>query len=443
MKNLIPLVAAVVISLGIGIVIGRKTNPEGSTGGSANQTAVAPSEYRSSRMNGSSGSSRHGKGAGSGSTSDRVDNKVKHMTRLAEKLNMERGMPDFDALFGIWETASSMEPKEIKLALEEMKSLKLPQQSKVFMQAMLVMQWAKKDGHAAMAFAIEQKRGRDFFPMKEMALQAWGSIDPTGAYNWYESNKETLNPRERKQFEAQAIAALAKNNFDLAFQKAKNVSSASRAQVLTNLGSVVATNKEQRDQLVQYLTTVEDKEIRDNTGRSIAMQLATANTQEAIQFVKDWPGEDKSALSQMVAIQWGKNEPEQAMQWRLDQLQEGKDRTDTVDDIFGDWARRTPEAAQSWLDKQDDLDKDKLLGKAINRMRWDEDYEQSIAWANQIDDASKRNQNYKTIYSSWSSSDKEGAQRWLDSQPEDIKAAVKGSSNKSLEHIESTHSHEE
>jgi len=439
MKNLIPLVAAVVISLGIGIVIGRKTSPDGSTEDSAKQTTATPSEYRPSRMNGSSGSSRHG----SGSTSDRVDNKVKHMTRLAEKLNMERGMPDFDALFGIWETASGMDPKEIKLALEDMKSLKLPQQSKMFMKAMLVMQWAKKDGHAAMAFALEQKRGRDFFPMNEMALQAWGSTDPTGAYQWYESNKEILNPRERKQFEAQAIAALAKDNFDLAFQKAKDVTSASRSQVLTNLGSAVATNKEQRDQLVQYLTNIEDKEIRDNTGRAIARQLATANTPEAIQFVKDWPGEDKSRLSQMVAVQWGKDDPEKAMQWRLDQLQEGQDRADTVDDIFGDWARRTPDAAQNWLDRQDDLDKDKLLGKAIDRMRWDEDYERSITWANQIDDAAKRNQKYQSIYSNWSNGDKEGAQRWLDSQPEDIKAAVKGNPKTSLEKIESTHSHEE
>ncbi|MCP5535949.1 MAG: hypothetical protein H7A51_06900 [Akkermansiaceae bacterium] len=337
---------------------------------------------------------------------------------------MERGMPDFDALFGIWEMARDMSPEEIKLALGEIKSLQLPHQSAMFMKAMLVMQWAKKDGASAMQYVSESKDRRDFFPMHEMALQAWGSSDPNGAYRWYEANKETLKPRERKQFEARAIAALAKDHFDQAFLKAKNVDSSSRDEVFQSLGSTVANNPEQRQMLLDYLQTLDDKDALTETGSTIARQIAMKDVQGAIEFVEKWPGEDKSEITGQVAEQWGQTEPEKAMAWRIGQLAADADPADAVEDIFAGWARKTPDQAKNWLNGQSDIDQDQLRSEAIKQMRWDDNYQLSISWADEIKDEKKRLQNYRNIYSSWKRDDKEGAQRWLDAQDPEMRKSI-------------------
>ncbi len=431
MKGFIPIAGIAVVTLGLGIIIGRNSVSTKSrdTEDSAAHSGSHSSDYRSSQRSGSgsssnSGNSSHGKGAKTDGS--RNQNKIKHMARLAKKLNMERGMPDFDALFGIWESAGTMSAAEIQQALAETSTMDLPQASQMFMRAMLVMQWAKKDGAAAMEFAIAEKgNSRRGMPAKEMALQAWASTDPHGAYSWYEGNKEKLSPREQKKFEAAALAALAKDNFDLAFNKVKNVSSASRTQVLRTFGSAVANNPQQRGQFTQYLMTLDDKEVRDYAGQEIAESLARTDTQEAVRFVDEWPGEDKSRLADEVASEWSNTEPEKALAWRMNKLGENETPSNAVDDIFGNWARQDGQAARHWIESQSNIDKDDLYSSAARRVMWDEDYAGAAQWASGITDEKERSQRYNDVYSRWQRGDTEGAEKWLKQQDADVQEAVR------------------
>ena len=127
----------------------------------------------------------------------------------------------------------------------------------------------------------------------------------------------------------------AKDNFDLAFNKVKNVSSASRKQVLRTFGAAVANNPEQRGKFTKYLMTLDDKEARNDAAEDIAESLARTDPQEAVRFVDQWPGEDKSELADEVAKEWSNTEPEKAMAWRMNNLGENETAGDAVDDIFG------------------------------------------------------------------------------------------------------------
>ena len=423
--KMLPLIATAILSLGVGVIIGKTSlSGQGKEDDSTHSSSTTAEGYRTAkRSGGSAGSDTRSIGRVGSPPPASYDNRIKHMKKLAKKVQFGRGMPDFDALFGVWETAREMSPEEIRQALDELDGGQMGQRDGMFIKAMLVMQLAKKDGPTAMQYAADMKGGRGF-PAREMALQAWASSDPKGAYAWYEANKESMTPREGRRFQAGAIAALALEDFDTAFAKAKAVDTLSQGDVLRQFGAAIVSNADQRNQFTKYLLTLENEETRNRVARDMAEQLAQTNVKEAIQFVEKWPSDDKGRLIHEVAEQWAQTEPEKALAWQMsksDTAEPGRG----VDDVFGDWARRDTAAARAWLANQDgNLDKDEMRETAARRVMWDDDYPQAAKWADSIADTEKRHDSYRSIYRRWKRLDKEGADSWLEGLGAEARNAV-------------------
>lgn len=419
MKTLFPVATAIAVALCLGIVIGRKTAPEAGNNHDSGFATAQRDDYRSTQRNSGSSdptASRPSNASKPSGGSTQAGNQLKQMTTLAKKARMGRGIPDFDALFGIWEIARDMSVEEVEAALRELQNSGLLKRENTFINAILVMQWAKKDGHTAMRYALENPGNSRFFPMKQIALQSWASSDHHGAYTWYETNRDQLKASERKNFETYTINALAQDNFPLAFEKAKKVDSTSRKDVLRNLGATVANNPQQRQQFVQYLMTLESKEIRNETAETIASSLAMEDPSEAVKFVNEWPGDDRSGLADGVARQWGQTEPRKALEWRINMTSENEDTPGNVDNIFGSWAREDTPAARTWLESRQDIDQDQFRESAARRLMWNDDHAEAANWAASISDADKRERSYKRIYRRWNRDDPEGARKWLATQ---------------------------
>ena len=350
------------------------------------------------------------------------ENRVAHMRALAKKAGINQGAPDFDALFGVWETAREMNAVELRQAITDLERGErgsINMQEGIFVKMMLVMQLAKKDGPEAMSYALNEKNGM-MMPMEEMALQAWSGSDPEGAYAWYLSNKDVLKPRESRQFLAGTIAGLAEKDFSAALEKAKNVDSLSRKDVLRSMGTVAADNPEHRKEFTDYLRTLEDASVREQAAAALVGELVFTDVKEAIQYVEEWEGDGQEALTDRLASQWAQIEPEKALNWQLSQGQKN-----SVTNSFGNWAREDTEAARKWLSAQEgDLDKDKLRGSAAQRTIWDEDYPSAVQWASSIQDEEQKRRRYRDIYSQWSNNDKEGAAQWVETLDETTRNAV-------------------
>jgi hypothetical protein len=361
--KILPLIAVAIISLGVGVIIGKSNlSGQADEGDPASVSSSGDKEYRSAkRSSGAIENDMRRIGRVGSPPPVGYDNRIKHMKQLAGKVQFGRGMPDFDALFGVWETAREMTPEEIRQALDDMEKdgAFLVQRDGMFLQAMLMMQLAKKDGPTAMAYADGVKSQR-FFPATEMALQAWSKTDPKGAYAWYEANKEKMNPRQSMNIQAAAIAGIAREDFDAAFAKAKEVDSLSQRNVLEELGAIAVLDADHRERFTKYVMSLGNKETIEEVGENMVRQLVQTDVQEAVAFAEGWPGEDKLELYEEVAEEWGRVEPEKALAWRLDKPGAERD----VDDMFGDWARRDSAAAQDWLDGQGNqdtrVDKDEL-----------------------------------------------------------------------------------
>ncbi len=419
--NTVPILATAVLCLGLGIVIGRvSSSPDDASESRAGESRDSAADYRPARRSETSVSdaSRVGKVGGIPPVS--YANRIAHMKALAKKMGTNPGMPAFDVIFGVWDTAREMDAAEVRQALKDMDSSSVGMQEGIFVKAMLVMQLAKKDGSEAMAYAMNEKGG-GMLQMKGVALQAWAGNDPEGAYTWYLSNKDELNPRESRGFLAGVIAGLAEKDFPAAFEKAKNVDNLSRGDVLRRMGAVVANNSEHRKQFTDYLLTLEDSGVASEAASALVGQLVLTDLQGAIQYAEAWKGENKSRLSSRVTEEWAQLEPEKALEWQLSQ----PDGKDSVDATFAGWARQDADSAREWLGAQaDDLNKDQFRNSAAQRTMWDDDYSGAVQWASSIQDTEKRQKSFKNIYSQWARKDKEGANQWVESLDEVTREAV-------------------
>ena len=414
-------VGIAILCLGLGIVIGKTSSSskndekEGLT-----KKDQEVSQSRSSKRGDTRYSDRRRVGKIGGTPPTSYENRVAHMKALAKKVGVNRGAPDFDALFGVWETAREMNAVELRQAIADLERGSISMQEGLFVKMMLVTQLAKKDGPEAMSYAMNEKNAM-MMPMEGMALQAWSGNDPEGAYAWYLSNKDVLKPRESRQFLAGVIAGLAEKDFSAALEKAKNVDSLSRKDVLRSMGTVAADNPERRKEFTDYLRTLEDASVREQAAAALVGELVFTDVKEAIQYVEEWEGDGQETLTDNLASEWAQIEPEKALNWQLNQT--GKQNS--INNSFGNWARDDADGARKWLSNQEgDLDKDKLRGSAAQRTIWDEDYAGAVQWASSIQDEEQKRKSYSRIYRQWSNNDKEGATQWAETLDETTRNAV-------------------
>jgi len=152
--KLLPIFATAAVCLGIGVIIGRVSSPQENASDIQEKSAKDTRErYRSARRSttGYDDARRVGKIGGEPPVS--YENRLKHMAALAKDVGGNRGIPNFDSLFGIWETAGMLDAVEILQALTDLEDSSLGQEEGMYVKAMLVMQWAKKNGPEAMDYA--------------------------------------------------------------------------------------------------------------------------------------------------------------------------------------------------------------------------------------------------------------------------------------------------
>ena len=152
-------VGIAILCLGLGIVIGKTSSSskndekEGLT-----KKDQEVSQSRSSKRGDTRYSDRRRVGKIGGTPPTSYENRVAHMKALAKKVGVNRGAPDFDALFGVWETAREMNAVELRQAIADLERGSISMQEGLFVKMMLVTQLAKKDGPEAMSYAMNEKK---------------------------------------------------------------------------------------------------------------------------------------------------------------------------------------------------------------------------------------------------------------------------------------------
>jgi hypothetical protein len=67
---------------------------------------------------------------------------------------------------------------------------------------------------------------------------------------------------------------------------------------------------------------------------------------------------------------------------------------------------------------------DRLYTETANQLQWRSNFAEAAQWAGRIDDQTARETTLREIYGGWNRNDSEAAQEWLQVQDEAIRAAV-------------------
>lgn len=422
----------VAIGIGIGFLVGRGTAPEPEGGKSGDGKDRA--ERREGGLVGSGGehgTAREGvqrSGRRSAAASIR---RVAQELELSPMINM-----DFDGLFAAYEAIRWMSPSEVEIALNELEEATSNQQVKMMLQMMLINQWAKADGRGAVEFAMGQKT-----PMLKMmgvmgGLMGWVKEDPDEAYDWYQKNRDEVKGGllGRSGMDGIFFAALAQRDMKDAFSRLEELDRSAKEDALNSMASQLGMNSVKREEFLLELEKLDDQELSTAALSSMVQMWVYQDPEGAMEFYesREW-GNDSDLRDQLVRG-WAQMDAEGALMWSLDNLEDEGERAEVVADGFAGWMTQDPDAARKWLEGQPvELRTDSLYEQTAQQLSYQDEYQQAIDWASQIEDRDSRVESLENVYSMWKSDDSEEAQKWLERQDEATRAALENNEAEEVE----------
>lgn len=298
-------VGAACLAVGIGGFVAGKISHTDSAPTETDKLLSRADQVAGERMTGSRGgdarsaSARSRTGGESRSDSSFDD-------RLAGMEDIIRGENALDRGRAMLSWIDSLAPEEFESAVERFRSLGLTE-ARMGEYAMLLTAWAELDPTAALAYTQEKTRGG---MATGTVLTAWASRDPEAAIAWAKSNHEGDDPNP---------------------------------YMTGIIRGLVATNPTRATELLQDLPF--SRERGDALGAMMPhlMQMGTESAKSWIAGLTDERLRD-GAIARF-AETMAKDDPAGTATWLLANL--GNASTRSVDEVFGEWAKKDLSAAKS------------------------------------------------------------------------------------------------
>ena len=269
--------------------------------------------------------------------------------------------------------------------------------------------WGKVDGLAAVLHGVDTPQ-RDMGP----ALAGWVTADPAGAKAWYESlDPKADKPPTREQLKEAYVHGLAiadpamATNFVMGLgaagdPRAKQMMSIITEKMLQSGGTAAAA---------AWATGLPDGDLRGHALYEVARAQARENPAAAAEWAtKMAGGKNGESVVYAVSSEWGGRNGPATVQW-LDSL--GGNQSASYGPAFAGWAKTDPLAASQRVAAMPPSDnRDYAIGGLVYSYRW-EDPVSSIAWANTISDAKRRQDVLTMTAESYMRKDPAGATAWL------------------------------
>ena len=416
MKNVkiwIP-VCLVGIGVALGFVLGRtsvgnRDGGEGVTDGSVAGKSGRQFAHRATERDG--GPRSGGSGAGSPALTIR---------RVAHKLGLSpmAGM-DYDVLFDAYESIRWMNPQEVRMALDELEDATSNTQVQMVLRMMLISRWAKEDGRGAVEYGMELKQ-----PMQKMTammggLMGWAKTDPERAYTWYHENRDAMKGgmMGKGVMDGVFFASMAQQDMTKAFTRLKDLKKSEQKTAIMMMSHSATMAPGKRGEFLAELDQIDDKEVRRSGMQGLVSQWVMQDPEGAVEFVesRDWEDGTGEEMRRSLASSWSQVDPEAALDWRLKTAENQENHGEAVASQFSRWMGQDAESASAWLRKQpEDLRTDALYGQTAEQLLRNNDYGQSVQWAEQIEDQEVRSRKMGRIYRDWKKDDEKAAQEWYD-----------------------------
>lgn len=326
---------------------------------------------------------------------------------------------DYDAMFEAYAAIREMNPAQIRAALAELKAGDGNEQSRMMVQMLLVNQWAKKEGRAAMDYVLENSNARMRSVGVMGGVMAWMREEPEDAYAWYEENKDSLVGGifgGGDHIQGMMIASMGQRDMAAAFEKIAGLGNEARGTALVTMAAQVAMFPDRREEFLVRLDDLEDQSLRRHALEGMVSSWAWQDPEGAAEYVgnSDLDETLRAGMQQSVAANWSQVDPESAIAWTMENM-EALERDHVLGQAFSQWIGQDPESAEKWLEGQpDDVRTDRIYSQASNQLASGRKFQKAIEYIDRIEDEDVRIESMQVLLMNWESSDPEGARQWMD-----------------------------
>lgn len=311
--------------------------------------------------------------------------------------------------------------------------------------------WGETDGLTAANFAREFFQGEQLGDALYYVADGWAESDPKGVAEWFA--KHTTGPTlDDAMWEA--LEAWGRKNPAEAFAWSAHLDDYVKSTAMQGLaegwGAVdpagaAAAGLEMKDSdhgeefLVSVATQWAGAAPRDAAAWAGSLVDERLRALVSNELGEIWSHTDpsgaaawaasledpgtKRAAETGIAVGWSEHDPAGAIDWALAAITDESQLDEIVGDITFNWSHLDSRGATKWLESQEPGERTDKVLSTFSEMVLADDPEAAVAWANRIDDSSKRDATVRRLLDSLVADYGEGARKAIQgfAIPDEIK----------------------
>jgi hypothetical protein len=241
-----------------------------------------------------------------------------------------------------------LDAAQLREALEEVEnSVKDPRQRDM-LYSVLLAEWARTDGPAAMAFAEARIKPKSGF-IQGNILGAWARTSPDGAWRWYDAERKKASTAEdnmNTQSMAQALfTGMAASDLDSALGRVRALDIQLRSLAIIGISNA-AGDQFARTRLLDRAAALAP-ELRKQIHETVVRSWAMFDPEAAVGWLRTRSTEEQAGIRPALEKTIMMQDPRRGAELLLSITPESE-RPSAYQAIFENWAPRDPPAAMEW-----------------------------------------------------------------------------------------------
>jgi hypothetical protein len=393
------LAAAWVLTVILGIVIGRQTSPgpseeeevaalvRANSGGSA---ALTLSDRRETAK-----AARDESGTRTDRSPERRAQDLQAALSDADRVTRTRQMLRF---------IDTLEPEEFESVIDAFRTNDLAR-ARGSEYALLIHAWVEADPYAAVTYLEESEPSGE---ARRTALTAWAAADPFAASAWVEGREDGGSTND---WQVGLLRGIASNDPALARQTLESLEPGrTRSSGMEAILPYVLQHG--FDFTADWVASIENEDLQRGTARRAARQLTRNDPEQAGRWISTMASVNaRRDASEEVSDEWARRDLESARRW-TESLPEDT-RTEAAEGIARHMAREDPERTAAWLDSLgDNPDLDGARHIFLSESA-EQNPEVALNNVYTLSKESDQSRMYSRILSRWAREDNDAARLWV------------------------------
>lgn len=420
---------SLVLSLGVvGFLVAKVTQSNQSQTGS--DAELARKSYSLQKPGQEANSKHQGSGTRGSELAQNPRRGLKILSGEAQDFTGGGELP-YEILANLREMMDSQSADQLATLLGQFSELDLDRSFAFMAQMVLVDVWVEKEGEAA----VDRLMTMGNNPMlRSFAIDSWMSWNPGAAFQWVQKNGEKLKDlggifgTSKAKLESSYYRSLARRDFTGALEKLGQMSTEIQEEVVEKLAATAATDRSKREKLFAELKE-KNPELLSEARINLINAMVWDDAHKAMAFIQseEVEAKDRKNLERRAYISWVSNDPEAALKWRSQNLKENSQAGDQIAGAFGNWVEQDEKEAALWLKEQgEEFQTDSLFEQAGISLLYEEEYERSAQWYEQVLDPKERGIAYQELYEKWNESSPAEAEQWKAQLPKEDQEILDG-----------------